>query len=240
MTSINPSILAFSRSSNTTPPRHLGTRYSTDATFLPEPGNTVVCHTMEGTRSHDAILAVRERMMRLPQADRLAFTYASSLHMTVFQGIIEYRRNRPYWPDDMPLDTPIDVMTAHYRDRLKDFAPLSPFRARITDVTLEGLTLEGDTLADRHCLQAWRDAFAGVFGYRHPDHDNYEFHITFAYIVDWLDDAVLPVWQEALLEQLAYLKEQAPVVDLNPPAFCSFEDMNHFEELIVFGWQTRE
>lgn len=240
MTSISPSLLAFSRSSNTTPPRHLDTRYSTNGTFLPEPGNTVVCHTTEGTRSQDAILAVREQMMRLPQANRLAFTHASSLHMTIFQGIIEYRRNRPFWPDDMPLDAPIDVMTAHYRDRLIDFAPLGPFRARITEVTPLGLTLEGDSATDRQCLRAWRDAFADVFGYRHPDHDHYEFHITFAYIVDWLDDAVLRDWQEALLEQLAYLKEQAPVVDLNPPAFCSFEDMNHFEELIVFGYQTRE
>jgi hypothetical protein len=237
MTSINPSLLAFSRSANTTPPRHLGIRYSTDGTFLSEPGNTVVCHTTTGTPSHAAILSVRERMMRLPQADRLAFTHASSLHMTIFQGIIEYRRNRPYWPDDMSLDTPIDVMTAHYRDRLKDFAPLGPFRARITDLTPEGLTLEGDSAADRLCLRAWRDAFARVFGYRHPDHDHYEFHITFAYIIDWLDDAVLSRWQEMLVEQLAYLKEQTPVVDLNPPAFCSFEDMNHFEELIVFAKQ---
>jgi hypothetical protein len=240
MTSTNPALLSLSRSSNTTPPRHLDTRYNTDGTFLYEPGNTVVCHTTAGTPSHTAILAVRERLMRLPQADRLAFTHVSSLHMTIFQGIIEYRRNRPYWPDDMPLDTPIDVMTAHYRDKLKDFAPLSPFRARITDVTPEGLTLEGDTLADRHCLRAWRDAFADVFGYRHPDHDHYEFHITFAYVVDWLDDSVLPAWQEALMEQLEYLKDQAPIVDLDPPAFCAFEDMNHFEELVVFGRQTRE
>lgn len=235
MLPINSSLLALSCSANSAPPRHLGTRYSTDGIFLSEPGNTVVCHTARGTASYAAIVAVRERMMRLPQADRLAFTHASSLHMTIFQGIIEYRRRQPYWPADMPLDTPVDVMTQHYRNRLRNFAPLGPFRARITDVTPEGLTLEGDTADDRRCLRAWRDAFAGVFGYRHPDHDGYVFHITFAYPVDWLDDAVLADWQEALSEQLAYLKDRSPIVDLNPPAFCAFEDMNHFEELIVFG-----
>ncbi|WP_426238571.1 DUF1868 domain-containing protein [Pararhizobium sp. DWP1-1-3] len=235
MVPIDSSLIAFARSANNIPPRHLGTRYDAEGRFLHEPGNTVVSHVAAGSSSYDAILTVRDRLMAMPEASQFAFTHASSLHMTIFQGIIEYRRNPPYWPTDMPLDTPIDVMTAHFRDKLKNFPPLSPFRARITEVTPLGLTLEGDSVDDRRCLREWRDAFAGVFGYRHPDHDDYVFHITFAYMIDWLADAALPRWQEMLAETLAYLKARSPVVDLDPPAFCSFEDMNHFEELIVFG-----
>jgi hypothetical protein len=240
MTSIDPSLLAFAQSANSAPPRHLGTRYTADGRFLQEPGNTVVSHVTVGTPSHAAILAVRDRLMAMPEAGQFAFTHASSLHMTIFQGIIEYRRSPPHWPADMAPDTPIDEMTAHFRGKLKSFAPLPPFRARITEVTPLGLTIEGDSADDRRCLRQWRDAFAGIFGYRHPDHDDYVFHITFAYIIDWLDDAVLPRWQEMLAQQLAYLREQAPVVDLDPPAFCSFEDMNHFEELVVFGQQRNK
>lgn len=235
MTSMSPSLLAFGRNANHAPPKHLGTRYTTDGRFLREPGNTVVCHVSSGTVSQAALLAVRERLMAMPEAGQFAFTHPSSLHMTIFQGIIEYRRRLPYWPADMALDTPIDVMTEHYRERLKHFEPLEPFRARVTEVTPLGIVLEGDSAADRSCLKAWRDAFAEAFGYRHPDHDDYEFHITFAYIIDWLDEAVLPHWQEMLNEQLAFLRERAPVIELDPPAFCSFEDMNHFEELIVFA-----
>ena len=239
MVLVDSSLLTFGRSANSAPPRHLGIRYTADGRFLQEPGNTVVSHVTAGTPSHAAVLAVRDRLMAMPEADQFAFTHASSLHMTLFQGVIEYRRNPPYWPADMVVDTPIDVMTSHFRDKLKNFAPLSPFRARITEVTPLGLTLEGDSVEDRRCLQAWRDAFAGIFGYRHPDHDSYVFHITFAYIIDWLADAALPRWQEMLAEQLAYLKERSPVIDLDPPAFCSFEDMNYFEELVVFGCQTK-
>lgn len=235
MTSISPSLLAFGRNANHTPPKHLGTRYTADGRFLREPGNTVVCHVTAGTPSQAALRAVRERLMAMPEAGQFAFTHPSSLHMTIFQGIIEYRRRLPYWPADMALDTPIDVMTEHYCARLKHFLPREPFRARIAGVTPLGLVLEGDGAADRSRLRAWRDALAEVFGYRHPDHDDYTFHITFAYIIDWLDDAVLPRWQEMLMEQLAYLRERAPVVELDPPAFCSFEDMNRFEELIVFS-----
>lgn len=238
MVPIDSSLIALARSANDSPPRHFGTRYDADGRFLKEPGNTVVSHVAAGTSSHDAILTVRDRLMAMPEAGQFAFTHASSLHMTIFQGIIEYRRSPPYWPADMAFDTPIDGMTDHYREKLKNFAGLSPFRARITEVTPLGLTLEGDSADDRRCLREWRDAFAGVFGYRHPDHDDYVFHITFAYIIDWLTDAALPRWQEMLTQQLAYLKEHSPVVDLDPPAFCSFEDMNHFEELVVFGYQS--
>ena len=235
MTSISPSLLSFGRNANNVAPKHLGTRYATDGRFLREPGNTVVSHVTAGSPSEAAVLAVRDRLMAMPEAGQFAFTHPSSLHMTIFQGIIEYRRRPPFWPTDMALDTPIDEMTEHYRGRLKHFVPLEPFRARVTEVTPTGLALEGDSAADRACLRAWRDAFAEAFGYRHPDHDDYAFHITYAYVIDWLDDAALPRWQAMLSEQLAYLRERAPVIELHPPAFCSFEDMNHFEELIVFS-----
>jgi len=231
----SPSLLSFGRNANNVAPKHLGTRYATDGRFLREPGNTVVSHVTAGSPSEAAVLAVRDRLMAMPEAGQFAFTHPSSLHMTIFQGIIEYRRRPPFWPADMALDTPIDEMTEHYRGRLKHFVPLEPFRARVTEVTPTGLALEGDSAADRACLRAWRDAFAEAFGYRHPDHDDYAFHITYAYVIDWLDDAALPRWQAMLSEQLAYLRERAPVIELDPPAFCSFEDMNHFEELIVFS-----
>lgn len=235
MTLISPSLLAFGRNANHALPRHLGTRYDTEGRFLLEPGNTVVSHVTAGSPSEAAVLGVRDRLMAMPEARQFAFTAPSSLHMTIFQGIIEHRRKLPYWPADMSLDTPIEVMTAHYREQLANFVPLEPFRARVTEITPTGLALEGDSAADRACLKAWRDAFADAFGYRHPDHDDYEFHITYAYPVDWLDDSALPRWQMMLDEQLAFLREQVPVIALDPPAFCSFEDMNHFEELIVFS-----
>ncbi len=216
MTSISPSLLTFGRNANNAPPKHLGTRYATDGRFLREPGNTVVSHVTAGSPSEAAVLAVRDRLMAMPEAGQFAFTHPSSLHMTIFQGIIEYRRRLPFWPTDIALDTPIDVMTEHYCGRLKHFVPLEPFRARVTDVTPTGLALEGDSAADRACLKAWRDAFAEAFGYRHPDHDDYAFHITYAYVIDWLDDAALPRWQAMLGEQLAYLREWAPVIELDP------------------------
>lgn len=230
---IHASLKKFSRSANQTLPWHLGTRYNGQGIFLPEPGNTVVSHLMPQAVSTASILEVRRRMMDMPEAGQFAFTHPASLHMTVFQGIIEYRRKLPFWPPDMALDTAVDDMTAFYLKRLSGFDAPPAFDVRIVEVTPLGLVVEGATGADRRVLAEWRDRLADIFGYRHPDHDAYVFHITFSYIIDWLADDVLERWTRFLGEQLAFLRSASPVIALNPPAFCSFRDMNHFEELLV-------
>lgn len=233
--SIKPSLARYAASSNFDTPRHLGTRYDAKGTFLPEPGNTVICHLVDGSASERAVIEVRNRMLSMPDAGKLTFTPISSLHMTLFQGIIEYRRALPYWPLDVPLNTNIDEMTRLYLDRLNPFGGLGSFKIKVIDVTPVGLTVTGASSEDEALIKKWRDALAVPFGYRHPDHDNYVFHITFAYPVDWLADERLPVWQELLDECLLYLERTAPIVEIHPPAFCSFNDMNHFEELLVLG-----
>ena len=226
----------FCADHNDAPPRHLGTRYSEDGIFLNEPGNTVVCHLVEGSLSAQAIIKARQSVLEMPEAaTHLAFTSVSSLHMTLFQGIIEFRRDFPFWPNDMPSDASIDAMTDHYRERLKGFPTLPAFSMQVTGLRPLGLTLAGASAEDEKTLALWRDTFAEFFGYRHPDHETYEFHITFAYIRRWFDAKTLSRWQGVLDEGLTDLRAAAPTIALRPPAFCRFADMNHFEELIVFN-----
>jgi hypothetical protein len=231
---ISPHLLEFSRSRHPEPPRHLGTRYDRSGTFLHEPGNTVVCHLVEGSETQRALAEARQRFIAMPEANQLAFTPLSSLHMTLFQGIIEGRRALPYWPADVPLDTPIDEMTTILGERLRDFPGGPAFQVELVDAVPSGLVVAGATDADRAALRAWRDAFADLFGYRHPDHESYIFHITFSYTIERFDDAALPAWQAMLDEVIADIRRRAPVLALKPPAFCRFADMNHFEELQAF------
>ncbi|RWE53683.1 DUF1868 domain-containing protein [Mesorhizobium sp.] len=229
------SLAGFFEGTNPTPPVHLGRRYDTSGNFLNEPGNTVVCHLVNGSASEAAVVELRERMRAMPDADRLAFTPISSLHMTLFQGIIEYRRRLPYWPEDVPLDTSIDDMTRLYLGRLSGFEGRGAFKIRVVDVVPTGLTVAGASDEDEGIMRAWRDALSAPFGYRHPDHNSYTFHITFAYQIRRLDDEMASQWQDVFDDCLSLLASQAPVIELRPPAFCRFKDMKHFEELLVLG-----
>ncbi len=185
--------------------------------FLLEPGNTVVSHLVSGSPSEAVVIEVRERMRTMPDADRLAFTPISSLHMTLFQGIIEYRRRLPYWPQDVPLDTSIDAMTRLYLERLKGFEDHGPFKVKVIDVVPTGLTVAGATDEDRRIMSAWRDALSVPFGYRHPDHDTYVFHITFAYQIQRLADDRAAAWQD-LFDDCLSLFERAGAGDRDQAA----------------------
>ncbi|WP_434724057.1 DUF1868 domain-containing protein [Mesorhizobium sp. RIZ17] len=232
---IRPSLAGFFEGTNPTKPTHLGTRYDTAGNFLLEPGNTVVCHLVQGSPSQAAIVEARDRMLAMPDADRLAFTPISSLHMTLFQGIIEYRRRLPYWPSDVPLDTSIDDMTQLYLQRLEGFEACPSFRVKTVHITPNGLTVAGASAEDERILRLWRDALSVPFGYRHPDHDTYVFHITFAYQIRRLANERAGAWRDLFDDCLSFLEREAPVIELRPAAFCSFKDMKHFEELLVLG-----
>jgi hypothetical protein len=217
------------------PPPRLGIRYDAEGNFLTEPGNTIVCHLARRSAAEAAVLQVRERLLTLPGADGLAFTPTASLHMTLFQGVSDTRRNHPFWPADIPLHLSIDLMTRRMMTRLDGFDGCGPFSIKATEVTPTGLAVEGVTEQDRRVMQAWRDKLALTFGYRHPDHDSYAFHITFAYVIRGLPDAAAAQWQRVLDESLAVLQREAPVIELKEPAFCRFRDMKHFEELLILA-----
>ena len=69
---VKPSLAGFFAGSNPMPPAHLGTRYDMAGNFLIEPGNTIVSHLVNGSPSEAVVLEVRERMLAMPDADRLA------------------------------------------------------------------------------------------------------------------------------------------------------------------------
>lgn len=225
-------IATFAAGQNAIPPARLGQRYSATA-FLPEAGNTVVCHLDRAVPAHQAVLDARTRMQALPGAENFLYTPAKSLHMTVFEGVIETRRTADAWPAGMDRDAPVTEVTEALMTRFEPFSPPPAFSVRVKDVVPTGLMLTGATAEDDRILQDWRNALTEPFGYRHKDHDAYRFHMTFAYPTGWIPDDLVPVWTQELNTILEDLSQAAPVIPLRAPAFCQFADMEDFEELRV-------
>jgi hypothetical protein len=235
--SLSPELRLYSKTLNPQPPVHLGTRYHETGGFLPEPGNTVVCHVVKGSETQNVLIEARAKFLAMPEASQFLFTPITSLHMTLFQGIIEYRRDPAFWPEGVPLDAPIDDMTAIMAQRLEGLSIFDPFDVAVVSARPSGLLVDGATERDRKTMRAWRDALAELLGYRHPDHNDYLFHITFAYVIERLEDEALPRWQAMLDEVAADIRKKMPVLELTPPAFCAFEDMNHFHEVLIFDFE---
>lgn len=217
------------------PPRYLGIRFDMSGKFLPTRGNTIVSHVAEGSRTQAAIERVSRALAELPYGDRFAYTPVSSYHMTVFQGTIEGRRQQGFWPDGMASDTPIEETTRLFLERLTNFPPAPPFRMKVASVTPLGLVLTGAGKDDEARIRKLRDDLAVPFGYRHPDHDSYTFHITLAYPKAWLPGGAEAIYLPALAALRDSLVEQIAIAELDPPAFCEFSDMTEFRPLRFLG-----
>ncbi|RFB89684.1 hypothetical protein B5K11_21655 [Rhizobium leguminosarum bv. trifolii] len=237
-TPFSPDLLLYSKTHNPNSPAHLGSRYRKVGGFLPEAGNTIVCHIEKGSRTQAVLIEARDKYLAMPEARQFLFTPISSLHMTLFEGTIETRRRQDCWPVDLPLETPIDDMTELMAARLEGFSMAAPFKVAVVGARPSGLLVDGATENDRKVMRAWRDAFADLLGYRQPNHEDYRFHMTFSYPIERLEDEALPRWQAMLDEVAEDVRRTAPVFELMPPAFCVFEDMNHFHELLIFDFDA--
>lgn len=232
-TPFEPRTLAISQ--NPEPNRFVGVRLNRDGVFLPEAGNTVVRHVVPGSKTEAALIELRERLRGLPWGHRFAFTDVESLHMTVFNGAIETQREPGHWPEQLALDLPVDEVTDYLAGRLAGFEGPGPFDMKIAEITPFGLTLTGATEADEATARAWRDALTGPFTYRGPQHEAYIFHVTLAYVIDWMPDELIGTYRDALAELTAEFQQRIPVVELGPPAFCTFPDINSFPPVLTLA-----
>ncbi|MEM6712414.1 MAG: DUF1868 domain-containing protein [Pseudomonadota bacterium] len=227
-----PDLTPFAASSHDTLPSRLGQRYSQTA-FLPEAGNTIICDLDSGDPAHEAVLEARTRMLALPGAvDHLLFTPVESLHMTVFQGVIETRIAEDAWPEGMDLNAPLSMVTDELAERLKTFPGPEAFTVRPVGLLPVGLQLAGATQKDEGILRSWRDALTVPFGFRHPEHNAYAFHMTFAYPIRWIPDELMPIWVEGLGDIFDDFSNKTPIIPLKAPAFCTFEDMVRFDPVV--------
>lgn len=221
----------FTETGKVAPPRYLDIRFDMSGKFLPTPGNTVVCHVVEGSRTQATLERVRQALVDLPHGDRFAYTPLASHHMTVFQGTIEGRRQRDFWPEGLPSDAPVEETTRFFLERLDHFPPAPRFRMKVASVTPLGLVLIGASDDDERKARRLRDELTVPFDYRHPDHDSYTFHITLAYPKTWLPAGAEDVYLPALTALKDRVAGEIEVVELGAPAFCEFSDMTEFRPL---------
>ncbi|WP_420407069.1 DUF1868 domain-containing protein [Hoeflea sp.] len=213
-------------------PAMLGTRFDRRGNFLPEPGNTVVCHVPHGSRTQAAMVEVRNRLQALDTGGHFTWTPVSSYHMTLFNGVIESQRERGHWPAELPLDATISEATDYLEPRLSESRCMAPFSVKLESVTPLGLLVTGATAEDEATIRRIRDELTVPFGFRKPGHEGYPLHLTLGYILRWLPHELAPVYMRELEAMGETFRSEVPVLELGPAEFCTFEDMNHFEPVL--------
>jgi hypothetical protein len=108
--------------------------------------------------------------------------------MTVFEGVVDERREPGYWPSNLAMNANLEDCTALYENEPSFFDLQTDLRYHLSTVEFKpfdtriSLHIEPH-MADNTALRGLRDRLADFIQIRHPDHNRYGFHLSVAYLL---------------------------------------------------------
>ena len=186
-----------------------------------------------GTAAWRALVDAHDLLMKRDFSSSLAPLPPSSYHMTIFDGVVDAVRDPSHWPKDLPLDAPLSACTQLFQKKLRafDLGCDPPFRLVARSLQLGGTALAFQLApvdsAENRKLRDLRDRLAKHLELRKPDHDKYEFHISMAYLTQWMTPSQTRTLASTAEECLSRVKK-AGVLELDAPEFCIFQNMFGF------------
>lgn len=209
-----------------------GGKFASDGSVQHWPGNTFVCHVVPDSAAHDLIRAIQEEVKMSRFARFFTFLPPSSFHMTVFQGVSPETGSPDALPRGAVPGMRRDALSGMMLDAIRDLAFDPAPKARLVELFCGySLTVTGAEPGGEAPFRAMRETLRDATGIMPPDFDSYVFHITLAYLVDWLTE---PVARDLVAFSAGMTDRYAPrlaEIPLGPVAFCTFETMHHFEPL---------
>ena len=193
-------------------------KFSARGEPLPFAGNTILCPLPAGHpySQFQQTLRAWKSLAVLPEA---------SLHMTVFDGVLDHLRTPPLWPSDLPANAPLDACHNHFDQALANLPFPSllhlDFQAfHLTPATIAiALTPPSDSP-----LRNLRNLLSTTLKIRRPNHDAYQFHITLASVLTQPP----PPLANLLAAWTAQLRQTTPQLSLHAAYFCTFPNLTNF------------
>jgi hypothetical protein len=222
-------------------PRDVGRKFYVDGRVKPFHGNTIVCHLPQqgdGAEPFNALLDCYREMPKYGFVRKTTLLPPSSYHMTIFGGANDQDRRLTVWPADVPLDMSMTDCNRVLGERLRNFRlehSSPPYRMRV-DLS-EPATSEAPIVirllpvdeAEHMRLTRLRDRLAKLLAIRAPGHETYRFHITLAYLIQWLTPAEQAEFRGTLKGWREMLAQRCPIITFGAPEYCLLKDMFAFE-----------
>lgn len=217
-------------------PAAVGLKFTEDGAPLACPGYTTICHVDTASDAFRALVAAQDALKAGPLASAYTFMPADSLHMTIFEGVIDYSRTADRWPGHLSLDATIAEATEDAAARLQGHPGQQEFKLRPVEV-FGGFTVSvtGATDDEETGLRQTRNALRDALNLHRPNHDAYQFHITLAYLLRWLSPDEAQEVVEVSHSISNVLLEDMPRLTLGPAELCSFETMHRFDPIMSLG-----
>ena len=213
-----------------------GGKFTPDGSVQPWAGNTFLCHVDPNSQAHELIRELQEEVKKSHFNRLFTFLPAASFHMTVLQGYSSTTKLGKELPSELYKGLGRDDISSVMLDRLTNAALPKSFKVRAEGLFAgHSLTMAGADVDEERALRQARLTLSERTGLSFDDFDDYVFHITLSYLLDWLSEKAARELADFGSELGARYCEAIDVIVLGPIEFCNFETMHHFEPAKVLS-----
>ncbi|MDF2650980.1 MAG: hypothetical protein K0Q73_6785 [Paenibacillus sp.] len=204
-------------------------KFNKDGTFRWFPGNTIVCDLSNDQNVLNEIHRIQERYRELPFSSKFVYMPIESIHMTVMELLCYFHQEKSVWSSFLDIDAPLEETDAFFAEKLETVDMPRDFAMKVESVGFgHCIWLRPADQATAERLRDFRDKVAQVTGVKFPDHDSYEFHITYAYQLMHLTPEEETHLSEVLDQISSKVKEHLDTVNTGQVLYTVFKDMSRF------------
>lgn len=216
-------------------PVGMGGKFAPDGSVLPYPGNTFLCHLPHDSQAQAEFESMQRELKALPWSTHFTFLPPSSFHMTIFGGIAGNPLQHEGWPEELSTSLDRHDVTQWFLERLDSAVGASQLRVHVdrSDHGASVVVLPVDEQT-RVRMRGLRDTLRDATGLQRPDHDEYEFHVSLAYLTRWFEEDEAAAYIDALDAIVDRHRAALDEIVLGPVEVCEFETMHAFCKVATF------
>lgn len=209
-----------------------GGKFNTDGSVQRWPGNTFICHVDAQSAAHKHLRALQEEIKMSRFARFFTFLPPSSFHMTVFEGVSPGVTDTAFIPHGANAEMTRDELSANILQSIDDIY-LEPAQSvqMVSLFCAQGLRVSRVGELGDGPLREARDTLRTATGISPSAFAEYKFHITLAYLLEWLTEPTAKAVVSFSNELAERYAKDLSSIPLGPVEFCNFETMHHFEPL---------
>ncbi|KAJ2974562.1 hypothetical protein NQ176_g5989 [Zarea fungicola] len=217
-------------------------RFDKAGVAQPFPGNTVLIRVVAGSRLHKKLQSLVAVLTSALPEDKIAWLPAASWHITLAGGVCEFLRDETRWPPGQSA-RPLKECTSSFAELLacegvelerRGLGP--PYAMRTQGLQLFGktiwVTFTGSTDEEELRLRSLKNRIADTLGFRHPNHAEYAWHVSLAYL---LEESCAGEEEDILSTLRPAIAASEEIYDFGPAEFCTFKDMASYETVCTIG-----